>query len=77
VQAAALDGALESMVNACGHEGMQLDYAAYREESLRGVRVTTMGRSYEDDPAFFEAAFAAGVVAALVATQDEAAADCG
>jgi len=31
---------------------------------MRGVRVTTMGRSIAEDPAFFEAAFAAGRVAA-------------
>ncbi|HET6497759.1 MAG TPA: DUF3866 family protein [Coriobacteriia bacterium] len=34
---------------------------------MRGVRVTTMGRAYEDDPAFFAAAFAAGEVCARVA----------
>lgn len=76
-QSAALDRALESMGNPCGHEAMQLEYPAYREQSLRGIRVTTMGRSYSDDPAFFEAAFAAGVVAALVATQDEGTGGCG
>jgi hypothetical protein len=31
---------------------------------LRGLAVTTMGRSQADDPAFFSAAFAAGVLAA-------------
>jgi len=31
---------------------------------LRGVAVRTMGRTFEDDPAFFDAAFAAGEVAA-------------
>ncbi|MGV8082472.1 MAG: DUF3866 family protein [Coriobacteriia bacterium] len=31
---------------------------------LRGVRVTTMGRGPEEDPAFFQAAFAAGFTAA-------------
>jgi hypothetical protein len=31
---------------------------------LRGLRVTTMGRTQQDDPAFFSASFAAGVFAA-------------
>ena len=31
---------------------------------LRGVEVTTMGRGFADDPAFFSAAYAAGEVAA-------------
>jgi len=31
--------------------------------NLRGVEVTTMGRRFEDDPAFFLAAFAAGAAA--------------
>lgn len=30
---------------------------------LRGIRVTTMGRGIDEDPAFFAAAFAAGLVA--------------
>jgi hypothetical protein len=35
--------------------------------SLRGLEVTTMGRSQSDDPAFFGAAFAAGEVCARIA----------
>jgi hypothetical protein len=31
---------------------------------LRGLRVTTMGRTQQDDPAFFSASFAAGTLAA-------------
>lgn len=38
--------------------------AAAAVPPLRGVRVTTMGRGPEEDPAFFAAAFAAGDVAA-------------
>jgi hypothetical protein len=38
---------------------------------VRGVTVTTMGRGIEDDPAFFSAAFAAGQIAARVATGEE------
>lgn len=34
---------------------------------MRGLSVTTMGRSIDDDPAFFAAAFAAGEVAATLA----------
>jgi hypothetical protein len=33
---------------------------------LRGVRVTTMGRGERDDPAFFQAAFAAGEACAVL-----------
>ena len=73
----ALAADLEAMASEVEHEGMELDYAAYDERALRGVKVTTMGRGYDDDPAFFEAAFAAGVVGALVATQDEDQGECG
>lgn len=39
--------------------------AGYRSvPDLRGIQVKTMGRTIEDDPAFFAAAFAAGEVAA-------------
>ncbi len=34
-----------------------------RDPSLRGVKVTSMGRAPEDDPAFFLAAYAAGEIA--------------
>jgi hypothetical protein len=37
---------------------------------LMGVEVTTMGRGYQQDPAFFSAAFAAGDVAAALASGD-------
>lgn len=77
-QAARLGAALDAMDCPVVHEGMEVEYAAYTELAMRGVRVTTMGRSYADDPAFFEASFAAGVVAAIVATQeDESAGGCG
>ncbi len=39
---------------------------------MHGVAVTTMGRGFADDPAFFAAAFAAGEVAARLATAAEA-----
>jgi len=35
--------------------------------SLRGVHVTSMGRTYDDDPAFFRAAYAAGEIAFRIA----------
>ena len=41
--------------------------AAGRLPDMRGVRVTSMGRSSEDDPAFFSAAWAAGEVCGSLA----------
>lgn len=77
-QASELGQALDSLDCAVEHEGMEVEYAAYSEVAMRGVHVTTMGRSYADDPAFFEAASAAGIVAAIVATQDEGSTEgCG
>lgn len=40
----------------------------FDESCLRGVRVTTMGRGPGEDPAFFQAAFAAGSIAAEYAS---------
>lgn len=76
-QAAQISAALDGMECLVEHEGMEVEYAAYKEEALRGIRVMTMGRAYGEDPAFFEASFAAGVVAAIVATQDEEQGGCG
>ena len=39
---------------------------------MRGIQVTTMGRGFDDDPAFFAAAFAAGEVAARIAHDRDA-----
>ena len=44
-------------------ETIQHDFSAI---STRGIVVTTMGRGREEDPAFFSAAFAAGIQAARV-----------
>lgn len=33
--------------------------------ALRGIRVSSMGRFYDDDPVFFQAAFAAGLIASF------------
>ncbi|MDR1412446.1 MAG: DUF3866 family protein [Actinomycetes bacterium] len=66
-----IDEQLAGIDNRCGHEAFQLEEPFYDEASLRGVSVTTMGRSYADDPLFFEAAFAAGAVAAALAVKEE------
>ena len=42
--------------------GRRLDGAGW-EEACAGLPLSHMGRAAEDDPAFFRAAFAAGVVA--------------
>jgi hypothetical protein len=39
----------------------------------RGLRVTTMGRAQAEDPAFFSAAYAAGILAASIAANPRAA----
>ncbi|MCL2756847.1 MAG: DUF3866 family protein [Coriobacteriia bacterium] len=36
---------------------------------LRGLKVTTMGRTQEDDPVFYSASFAAGMLAASIISQ--------
>jgi hypothetical protein len=46
------------------HERRATTRSPARLPDLRGIRVTTMGRGPEDDPAFFAAAAAAGDVAA-------------
>jgi len=43
--------------------------AASEEPYMRGITVTTMRRTIAEDPAFFAAAFAAGDVAARIATE--------
>lgn len=45
------------------HRRAQAQAGRVPPPSLRGVEVTTMGRSFEEDPAFFAAAFAAGEIA--------------
>ena len=42
-----------------------------QEIDLRGLTITTMGRTQQDDPAFFSAAFAAGILAASCVAQSE------
>lgn len=60
-QAAVLEGALADARVWERHE--RVDVAARPLPDTRGVRVRTMGRGPEDDPAFFAAAAAAGTVA--------------
>jgi len=53
------------------HQLVEVDgRPAVEEMAARGVAVTTMGRGVEDDPAFFEAAGAAGVLAGRMAAQN-------
>jgi hypothetical protein len=49
------------------HERADVVQDLLAHPDMRGVRVTTMGRSISEDPAFFSAAFAAGRVAAELA----------
>jgi len=49
------------------HERMNGGAEGTSATSLRGVKVTTMGRGIDEDPAFFEAAFAAGEIASRLA----------
>lgn len=60
-------GSVEQRLEALGlnerHEFPLVSYD-YQAIDLCGVKVSTMGRDQEDDPEFFSAAFAAGVLAA-------------
>ena len=52
------------------HQLVEVDgRPALEERAARGVEVTTMGRRVQDDPAFFEAAGAAGVLAGRMAAE--------
>ena len=62
-----VDGELDEMPNPVGHMAFQLEESFYDEEALRGLKVTTMGRDFTQDPIFFEAAAAAGATAAMIA----------
>ena len=46
------------------HKAIRASAGCSAPPDLRGVAVRTMGRTFDDDPAFFDAAFAAGEVAA-------------
>jgi hypothetical protein len=72
-----VDSELDELPNAVGHTAFQLEDAFYDAEALRGVEVKTMGRTFAEDPIFFEAASAAGATAAMMAVmsiEEEAAA---
>lgn len=68
-QRAALEKRLDEMDNPVGHEAMVLEEEVYDERALKGIRVTTMRRGYDQDPVFFEAAFAAGTLGAYLACE--------
>lgn len=61
-----LEAAIEGTGALEGHTRVDSATAA-RVPAMRGVEVTTMGRTFNDDPAFFGAAFAAGDVCARIA----------
>ena len=63
-QRAAVDAALDEAGVWARHE--RFDTAGATPD-LRGLSVTTMGRTADDDPAFFSAAFAAGEACAALA----------
>ena len=65
--AAMIDAELDALPNVVGHTAFQLEESFYDEAALRGVKVKTMGRDFEQDPLFFEAASAAGAVSAMIA----------
>lgn len=46
------------------HTYVALRSSHFNEKALKGLRVSSMGRGYDDDPLFFEAAWAAGQFAA-------------
>ena len=58
---------LESAGIAARHRIELSDKSAAEPPALRGVEVKTMGRAYDDDPVFFDAAFAAGSIALQLA----------
>lgn len=62
---------LDSLENNVGHQAIIMEEPVYDEAALKGINVTTMRRTYNQDPIFFEAAFAAGTVAAQVASEHE------
>lgn len=62
---------LDQLCSHVEHEGIEMEEAVFDETALKGVSVTTMGRGPQQDPAFFEAAFAAGAVAALMACEPD------
>ncbi|TLM97530.1 MAG: DUF3866 family protein, partial [Actinobacteria bacterium] len=63
--------AIESALGEAGvwalHERADSSAGRVPPPSLRGVEVTSMGRSMSDDPAFYAASFAAGDIASAIA----------
>lgn len=75
-QREAFEKKLNTLENRCGHEAIQFEESVYDEAALRGIKVTTMRRGFDQDPAFFEAAFAAGALAAQVASESTTHVSC-
>jgi hypothetical protein len=66
-----IEAQLDTLDNRVGHTAFQLEDLFYSQAALRGLDIKTMGRSYGDDPLFFEAAAAAGAVGAALAVREE------
>ena len=61
-----IDEQLEGLSCHVDHQGVFFDEPVFDPAWLGDIVVTTMGRGFADDPIFFEAAAAAGVVAAQI-----------
>ncbi len=66
-----VDSALESAGIWSVHMRVQAQAGRLPPPPMRGVSVTTMGRGFSDDPAFFAAAFAAGEIAAAMVADSQ------
>jgi hypothetical protein len=62
-----IQAVFESAGIAARHRVVFSEALAVEPPPLRGVEVRTMGRTYADDPVFFDAAFAAGSIASKLA----------
>jgi len=66
-----VEAQLASFQSRAAHYFAQLTEPCFSAEALRGLTVKTMGRGADDDPVFFEAAFAAGAAAGGMARMVE------
>jgi len=76
-QAAYVESQLDALTCAVEHYGVFFEESVFNIEYLGDMTVTTMGRCFEDDPVFFEAAAASGAVAAQIASCDASSSACG
>ena len=65
-QRAEVEKQLDGLAGALSHQGVFFAESVFDEQTLRHIDVRTMGRGPQHDPIFFEAAAAAGVVAAQI-----------